>query len=79
MHSVIAADEDYVSAETVLLFLEDSPENHTVCRSLFIFADGVLEDLEVFSVHINASDPAVILLQSSATVVIFDSNCKHLQ
>lgn len=72
----IVALSDFEMLNTSVTFIPDFLENHTICRNISIMFDNVLEDVEEFFILINTTDPDVQILQSNASIFIFDNSGK---
>jgi len=67
----VAGPSDYTGVSRQLSF---QPGGTELCTAINIINDVILEDSETFSVQLTATDQAVILNPSSATVSIIDND-----
>ena len=67
----VAGPSDYTGVSRQLSF---QPGGTELCTTINIINDVILEDSETFSVQLTATDQAVILNPSSATVSIIDND-----
>lgn len=75
------APDDYSAINVSVVFIPDALSNRTMCESVAIHSDSVLEETEVFSVTlaISDSDPAVVIPPGGAStlnVTVWDSTGK---
>ena len=70
---ICAEDVDYVATSGMVSFSLDLPG--TMCVSIIILSDGILEDLEYFFVNLSSNDERIIL-GSPARIGILDNDSK---
>lgn len=77
--TLIAAPEDFLpTTELATLIVTFVSNQQQLCHNISILHDLSPEGVESFTVHLNDSDPDVVLDPSSATVFIFDLVSEHL-
>ena len=69
---------DYGSVSIDINF-EPSPTNSTLCETISLFLDTVVEPLEVFTVEISTTDADVVVQSQPATVAIQDESTVDIE
>ena len=75
---VLFIDLDYDSVSTNITF-EPSPIGSTLCETVVLLLDTVIEPLEVFSVEISSTDISVVFQNQQATVAIQDESTVDIE
>lgn len=70
---VLLGGTDYTQLSEVAVFNEENDELMT-CFTIQIIKDGALEQVEAFMVIANTTDIGVIIVNSSVTIIIQDSD-----
>ena len=73
---LISAPRDYEQTDFPLVFSPDGISSREECLNIQIIADDVVENLEIFRVFINSSDPSVVVVNDTSPVSIVDSSGK---
>ena len=74
-----AADGDYNSTSVTLILQAGEQSVHRLCTNITIIDDDVLEDVEIFFVFLESSNPMDVIVNSTreqASVSIVDNDCK---
>ena len=71
------APGDYTAISSEPVTFTSAPD--TMCVSVSISNDNVVEAAELFAVTLGSADPAVVIAQPFSSVTIIDSTGKHLQ
>ena len=72
------SDSDYGSISVDITF-EPSPTGSTLCETISLLIDTVIEPLEVFSVQISSTDVNVEIQNQQATVAIEDESTVNIE
>ena len=70
------ASGDYTAISSEPVTFTSAPD--TMCVSVSISNDNVVEAAELFAVTLGSADPAVVIAQPFSSVTIIDSTGKHL-
>ena len=73
-----SSDSDYGSVSVDIAF-EPSPAGSTLCETISLLIDTVIEPLEVFTVQISSTDMDVVLQSQQATVAIQDESTVDIE
>ena len=66
---------EYTAVQSFLIsFAAGSADNQTICQSIAILDDGILEENKYFNVTLSTTDASVILENAVTTVLILDDD-----
>ena len=72
------SDLDYSSVSADITF-DPSTTNLTLCETISLLLDTVVEPLEVFTVQLSSTDPDVVIQSQQATVAIQDESVVDIE